>query len=84
MSSPETPDQIVQRVADEARRAAGDLPFDERANLVRSVARAVADAIKFDATFGGAPEGREWEQDRLNAVVDAAEDYWHQCLAAKR
>lgn len=46
MSNNETSDQIVQRVADEARRAASDLPFDERANLVRSVARAVADAIK--------------------------------------
>lgn len=46
MSNNEISDQIVQRVADEARRAASDLPFDERANLVRSVARAVADAIK--------------------------------------
>lgn len=54
MTSAETPNQTASRLAREDREIAGSLPFDERANLLCEITKAVRDAVKFDATFGGA------------------------------
>jgi len=84
MTNAETPDQIVSRLAREAREVAGMLPFDERAKLLREITNAVRDAVKFDATLGGAPKGREWEMDGLDSVTQATEDYYFATLREKQ
>ena len=84
MTTTESPQQIAARLAREARIVATDLPFDERADLVRELVKAVRDAVKFDPTIGGAPEGQEWELEGLGSVTHAAEDYFHRALQAKQ
>lgn len=84
MNNAETPAQAASRIIYEVREVASDLPYDARAKLVREIVKAVRDAVKFDATVGGAPQGRDWELDGLGAVGDAAEDYYHAALREKR
>lgn len=84
MSTTETPEQTVARIVTEARAVASDLPFDQRAFLIREVVNSVRNAVKFDPTFGGAPEGAEWELDGLAEIGDAAETYYYAALAAKQ
>jgi hypothetical protein len=84
MSENESPQQIVARIIREAREVASQIPFDERADLVREVTNEVRNAVKFDATVGGAPKGSEWEREGLGQVVAAAEVYYHEALAAKQ
>ncbi len=59
---------------------AADLRFDERADLVRELVKAVRDAVKFDLIVGGAPGGQEWELEGLGTVAGAAEDYYFAAL----
>lgn len=84
MSSAETPDQTAARIVSEARAVASKLPFDERANLLREVSKAVRDAVKFDTTTGGAPQGAEWEKDGLAEVGNAAENYYFEALRERQ
>lgn len=84
MSNAETPEQIVARIVAETRAVASDLPFEQRAFLLREVVNSVRNAVKFDPTFGGAPEGAEWELDGLAPIGDAAETYYFAALAAKQ
>ncbi|MGC5225464.1 hypothetical protein ACPW96_23105 [Micromonospora sp. DT81.3] len=84
MTNAETPDQIAARIIRETRAVASSLPFDERANLLREVTKAVRDAVKFDATLGGAPKGAEWEKDGLASVGNAAEEYYFAALKEKQ
>lgn len=84
MTTNETPQETVARLASEARQVASQIPFEERAGLVREVAHEVLNAVKFDPTIGGAPEGSEWEREGLGGVVAAAEDYYHAALSAKQ
>lgn len=84
MTDAETPSQTAARLALEAREVAGSLPFDERANLLRQITKAVRDAVKFDPTLGGAPKGREWEMDGLDPIAQATEDYYFAALREKQ
>jgi hypothetical protein len=84
MNKNESAEETVERLGREAREAAGRIPFDQRAALIRAVVNGVRDGVKFDPTLGGAPEGREWEMDRLDAVKKAAEDHYFASLSAKQ
>ena len=84
MTENESHQQRVARIIREVREVASQIPFDERAGLIREVAHEVRDAVKFDMTVGGAPEGSEWERDGLGKVDAAAEDYYHAALKAKQ
>lgn len=84
MSENENPAQTVARLIEEVREVAGRIPFDDRAGLIREVVHCVRDAVKFDPTVGGAPEGRDWELDGLGQVEVAVEDYYHAALTAKK
>lgn len=84
MSENESQQQRVGRIIREVREVASQIPFDERAGLIREVAHEVRDAVKFDVTVGGAPDGSQWERDGLGEVEAAANDYYHAALKAKR
>ncbi|GAA1166982.1 hypothetical protein [Nesterenkonia sandarakina] len=83
MNNPESAEELIERLGHEARTAATRLAFDQRAELIRAVVSGVRDGVKFDATLGGAPEGREWELERLTPIHTAAEDHYHETLSAK-
>lgn len=84
MNNSENVEEAVERLGREAREIAGRIPFDERAALIRGVVTGVRDAVKFDATLGGAPEGREWEMNKLNLVQQVVEDCYFDALSAKQ
>jgi len=84
MENAENRSETAARIVREAREVASSIPFDERADLIRGVVHSVLEAVKFDPTIGGAPRGAQWEKDGLAKVADAAEDYWHSVLEAKR
>jgi hypothetical protein len=84
MSTNETAEQMIERLGHEARQAAGHIPFDQRAGLIRAVVNGIREGVKFDPTLGGAPEGREWEMDRLDTVYKTVDDHYFACLAAKQ
>jgi len=79
-----THESEITNIASQARELAARIPFDDRANILRTVAYEVRQAVKFDPTTGGAPEGREWELEGLGKVCDAAENYYYDALSAKR
>jgi len=83
MSETESQQQRVARIIREVREVASQIPFDERAGLIREVAHEVRDAVKFDVTVGGAPEGSQWERDGLAGVETVANDYYNAALKAK-
>ena len=74
----------IADIARQARELAARVPFDDRANILRTVAFEVRQAVKHDPTMGGAPEGRDWELEGLGLVCDAAENYFYDALRAKR
>jgi hypothetical protein len=84
MSPNESAEETVERLGHEAREAAGRVPFEQRAALIRAVVAGVRDGVKFDLTSGGAPEGREWEMDKLDAVLKTVEDYYYASLSTKQ
>lgn len=84
MSENETPNQTVARIIREVREVASQIPFDERAGLIREVVHAVRDAIKFDPSVGGAPDGRDWELDGVGQVEIAVEEHYFAALKARQ
>jgi hypothetical protein len=84
MNTIESAEETIERLRLETREAAGRIPFDQRAALIRAVVAGVHDGVKFDLTSGGAPEGRQWEMDQLDVVQKTVEDYFHAALSAKR
>jgi hypothetical protein len=83
-TSPETPTETAARLIREARRIAPALPFEERAKLLRGVTHSVRDAVKHDASIGGAPKGRQWEMDELDKIHQVTETYFGLASDEKR
>jgi hypothetical protein len=79
MTKSQTPEQIIAQVVGYAVQAVDQLTFDERADMVAKVADGVREALKTERTIG-APEGREWEMERLGEVRDVAQGYADEAL----
>lgn len=69
-------DGSSRELVSQARSAAARASFEERADLLRELVRAVRDAVKFDPLREPAPEGTSWELDQLSEVGNAAEDFY--------
>ncbi|MCB8044102.1 hypothetical protein JM654_07290 [Microbacterium oxydans] len=78
-------DAEIDDLARKARELASRIPFADRANILRTVAYEVRQAVKFDPTTNaGAPQGREWELEGLGKVCDAAENYYFEARTETR
>jgi hypothetical protein len=84
MSQTENQDQRVTEIGEKVRAVASQIPFEQRADLIREVIFEVRNALKNEPSIGGAPEGRDWEMDRLARLAQAAEEYYDETLTAKR
>ncbi|WP_028048364.1 hypothetical protein [Cellulomonas sp. URHD0024] len=79
----ETPQWAAARLRSEVRLTASRLTFEQRADFLRDLVKAVRDAVKFDPLLGGsAPDGTEWELNGMGVVGGAAEDYYAEALDA--
>lgn len=73
-------DQVIRA----ARAAVPDLTFEQRADFLREVVKAIRDGVKFDALVGGpSPIGVDGELSGMGTVSDAAENYYVEALDAQ-
>lgn len=66
----------VGLLARKVRMIAADVSHVDRAKIIREVLFQVRQAVKHDCLAAPAPQGREWELERLNEIYAAAEKYW--------
>ena len=72
------------RVVQAARSVVPFLSFEQRADFLRDVVKAIRDGVKFDALVGGpSPIGSDGELDGMDTVSGAAEDYFGEALDAQ-
>lgn len=86
MTTPETPEQTAARIVREVYDVASQITFVERALLIREIVKAVGEALESEVTEQGknAPQGRQWELDRLATIGDPSERYYAATLAEQR